>query len=104
MLDDRIAVGPLRVMPEMKRVNLFVWRNFPSLGYAGDRMQIVRVLGNETLQEGRDDVERTDAIYDLWIQVLHFLAVALVQNLETVAFLDVGFSALTRGATKEKVT
>ena len=94
--DDRVAIGPLCVMPEMKRINLFVRRNVPALGYTGDGMQIVRIFGNETLQERGNDVERADTVYDLRIEILDFLAVALVQNLEPVASFDVGFGTMTR--------
>jgi hypothetical protein len=94
--DDRVAIGPLCVMPEMKRLILFVGRNVPALGYTGDGMQIVRIFGNETLQERGNDVERADTVYDLRIEILDFLAVALVQNLEPVPSFDVGFGAMTR--------
>ena len=92
--NDWLAIGPLCVMPQMKRVNLFVRRNFPTLCHAGDGMQIMGILGNEALQQRGNDIERTDAVYDLWIEVLHFLAVALVQNLEPVAYFDIGLSAM----------
>ena len=92
--NDRLAIGPLCVMPQMKRVNLFVRRNFPTLRHAGNGMQIMGILGNEALQQRGNDIERTDAVYDLWIEVLHFLAVALVQNLEPVAYFDIGLSAM----------
>ena len=94
--DDRVTIRPLCVMPEMKCINLFVRRNVPALGYTGDGMQIVRIFGNETLQERGNDVERTNAVHDLRIEVLNFLAVALVQNLEPVPSFDVGFDAMTR--------
>ena len=59
-------------------------------------MQVVRIFRNETLQQRGNDVERADAVYDLRIEILDFLAVALVQNLEPVAPFDVGFGTMTR--------
>ena len=67
-------------------------------------MQIMGILGNEAFQQRGNDVERTDAVYDLRVEILNFLAVAFVQNLEPVAFFDVGLSTMTGGATKEKKT
>jgi len=102
--NDRLAIGPLCVMPQVKRVNLFVRQNIPALRHTGDRMQIVRVLGNETFQQRGNDVERANAVHDLWIEILHFLTVSFVQNLQPIAFFDVGLSAMAGGATKEKKT
>ena len=67
-------------------------------------MQIMGILGNEALQQCGNDIERTDAVYDLRIEILHFLTVSLVQNLQPVAFFDVGLSTMAGGATKEKKT
>ena len=58
-------------------------------------MQIVRILAHQTFEERGNDVERADTVDELRIEVLHFLAVALVQNLKAIAFLDVGFDAVT---------
>jgi len=102
--NDRLAIGPLCVMPQVKHVNLFVRQNIPALRYTGAWMQIVRVLGNETFQQRGNDVERTNAVHDLWIEILHFLTVSFVQDLQPVAFFDVGLRAMAGAATKEKKT
>ena len=66
-------------------------------------MQIVWIFRDETFEQGGDDVERRDAVDDVRIEILHFRAVAFVQNLEARSFFDVRLSAMTRcGAKKEK--
>src|SRR5918996_3930173 len=65
-------------------------------------MKIVWILGNEAFQKRRDDVEGTDAIYDLWIEILHFLAVAFMQNPEPISSFDIRLGAPTRDAEKQE--
>ena len=57
-------------------------------------MKIVRVFRDETFEEGGDNVVLTDAIDDLRVEILHFLAVAFMKNLLAIALLDVGCSRM----------
>src|SRR5438132_8004396 len=57
-------------------------------------MKIVRIFCNKSLEQGGDDVERTDTVNEMRIEILHFLTVALVQNLQARAFSDIGFRAM----------
>jgi hypothetical protein len=68
----------------------------PTLSHARNRMQIVRIFRNGPFQQCGNDVERTDAVHNLWIEVLHFLAIALVPNLQARSAIDVRFAASTR--------
>ena len=78
----------------MKSVSFGIRRNFPTLRHAGNRVQIMRIFADQTLKQRGNDVQRADTVDELWIEVLNFLPVAFVQNLEAIAFLDVGFNAL----------
>jgi hypothetical protein len=90
---DRVAIRPPRVMSQMESVCFFVWRDFPSLGDSGDGMEIMRILGDESLQESREDVKRTHPVHDVRIKVLHFFAISFVEDLETIPLIDRGLRA-----------
>ena len=51
-------------------------------------MKIVRVLADEPLEQRGDDVERANAVDQVWIEILDLFAVSFVKNLEPVPFLD----------------
>ena len=71
----------------------FVRRDFPSLGDSGDGMEIVRILGHESLEQRGEDVKRTH-VDDVGIEVLHLFAVSLVKDLETRALIDRGLRTM----------
>ena len=65
-------------------------------------MKIVRIFRDKTFEQGGDNIEGTNAVDKLRVEVLHFLAVAFMQNLQARASFCVGFSAVTGSAEKKK--
>jgi hypothetical protein len=65
-------------------------------------MKIVRIFGDETFEERRDDVVFADAVNELRVEILHLLAVAFVQDMFTIAFLDVRFRAVAGGKSEQR--
>jgi hypothetical protein len=55
-------------------------------------MEIVRILSDESLEQGGDDVEGADAVYQMRIEVLNLFAVSFVEDLEPISFLDGGLN------------
>ncbi len=99
---DWIAVGPPRLASQMERVGFFVRGDFPPLRHSRDGMKIVRILADESLQQRGEDIERADAIDDVRIKVLHFLAVPLVKDLKAVPFFDGRLRALAGSRERKK--
>jgi hypothetical protein len=77
----------------MKRIGFFVGGNFPAFGHARDRMKIVRILADKSLEQRGDDVERADAIHEVRIKVLHLFPISFVKNLKPIPFLDRGLNS-----------
>src|SRR5713101_7230028 len=65
-------------------------------------MKIVWIFGDEAFEQRGNDVERANAVYDVRIEVLHFLAIAFVQNLQAIAVFDVRFRLVAGGLAEEK--
>src|SRR4051812_25509330 len=65
----------------MKRVDLAVGRDIPGRREAGDRMQVLRILGGESLEEGHGELVLGDPGDRLRIEVLRLGAVAAAEDL-----------------------
>ena len=65
-------------------------------------MKIVRIFGDETFQECRDDVVFADTVNELRVEILHLLAVAFVQDLFAIAFLDVALGTMAGGQAEQR--
>ena len=65
-------------------------------------MEVVRILGHEPFEERREDIPAGDAADDMWVEILDLLAVALVQDLEAIAFVDVRLRALAGRKRKQE--
>src|SRR5713101_5876393 len=68
----------------------------------GTGWKIVRIFRDKTFEQGGYYVEGTDAVDQMRMEVLHFRAIAFVQNLQVRAFFNFGFSAVACCDTKKK--
>ena len=73
---DGVAVAPLGVVAQVEGVGPAVGRNVPAFRDAGDGVEIVRVLGDEALEQRVEDVAVGLGDVGLRVEVLRFRAVA----------------------------
>jgi hypothetical protein len=65
-------------------------------------MEIVRILTDESFEQGGNDVERADAVDQMRIEILDLLAVSLVKDLEPISFLNGGLNPPAGGRTQKE--
>jgi hypothetical protein len=65
-------------------------------------VEIVRIFGDEAFEERGDNVVFADAVNELRVEILHLLAVAFVQDLFAIAFLDVALGTMAGGQAEQR--
>ena len=80
MTGDGLAVGPLGVGAQMKRVNAPILRNIPPLRHPANRVIAVGAFGDEAFEERVDDFVFRYTRDDLRVEILRLGAVAKIQD------------------------
>ena len=77
---ERIAIGPLGVLAQVKRVDESIGRDVPTLGDARHDVHL-RILGDEALVKGEHQVMLRDAGDRVRVEILGFALIAEVEDL-----------------------